>query len=64
MNHSNAPVSFLDLSDVLQTESNKWIFRKTIFLESGTMENVMIPADQLDGIFFVKKVSPPHYLKN
>jgi erythromycin esterase len=62
MNHNKSPISFLDLSNTSPNDYNKWIFNKTLILESGTMEKFITPAEQLDGIFFIKKVSPPHYL--
>ncbi|MBS4192863.1 erythromycin esterase family protein [Bacillus sp. FJAT-49705] len=62
MNHNTTSISFLDFSHASRSESNKWIFSKTLILESGTMQKLIIPAEQMDGIFFIKKVSPPHYL--
>lgn len=62
MNHNKSSISFLDFSNVSLNELNKWIFNKTLILESGTMQKLITPAQQLDGIFFIKKVSPPHYL--
>ncbi|WP_427137489.1 erythromycin esterase family protein [Psychrobacillus psychrodurans] len=62
MNHSPSPVLFLDFSCVLPNESNKWIFNKTIIMESGTMQQIITPVEQLDGVFFTKKVSPPRYI--
>lgn len=62
MNHNQSQVSFLDFSKKLPNDINKWIFNRTYIMESGTMEQLITPAEQLDGIFFVKKVSPPRYL--
>ena len=62
MNHNQSDVSFLDFSSIQRNESNKWIFNKTYIMESGTMEQLITPVDQLDGVFFVKKVSPPRYI--
>ena len=62
MNHTDSPVSFLDFSNVTAQPYNKWIFEKTLILEHGTVRKFIIPAEQLSGVFFVKKVSPPRYL--
>ncbi len=62
MNHHPAPISFLDFSRKSPNEDNKWIFRKTVILNSGMMPTLIVPKEQLDGIFFVKEVSPPNYL--
>ncbi|MDG5473188.1 erythromycin esterase family protein [Jeotgalibacillus sp. ET6] len=62
MNHNTKPVSFLDFSSASQNSLNKFLFSKTLILESGTMHKLIIPAEQMDGIFFIKKISPPHYL--
>lgn len=63
MNHNPYPVSFLDFSRESQNEVNKWIFRTTVIPNSGMMPTLIVPKEQLDGIFFVKEVSPPNYLK-
>lgn len=62
MNHTESSVSFLDFSNVTEQTYNKWIFEKTRILEHGTVRKFIIPAEQLSGVFFVKKVSPPRYL--
>lgn len=63
MNHTDSSISFLDFSNVTPHPLNKWIFEKTLILEHGTMQKLIIPAEQFDGVFFVKEVSPPRYLK-
>lgn len=62
MNHTDSSVSFLDFSNVTAQPFNKWIFGKTLILEHGTIQKLIIPAEQFNGVFFVKKVSPPRYL--
>ncbi|WP_277586279.1 erythromycin esterase family protein [Psychrobacillus antarcticus] len=62
LNHNLSQVSFLDFSSARPIESNNWIFNKTVIMESGTIQQVITPAEQLDGIFFTKKVSPPRYI--
>ncbi|RDW20480.1 erythromycin esterase family protein [Oceanobacillus chungangensis] len=62
MNHTDSVISFLDFSNVNPRSFNKWIFEKTLILEHGTMQKLITPAEQFDGIFFVKEVSPPHYI--
>ncbi|QGS69641.1 hypothetical protein CV093_19325 [Oceanobacillus sp. 143] len=62
MNHTDSSISFLDFSNVVSQPFNKWIFEKTLILEHGTMQKLITPAEQFDGIFFVKEVSPPHYI--
>ncbi|MED4052090.1 erythromycin esterase family protein [Priestia megaterium] len=51
------------LEDYMHQVQSKWIFTKTIFLESGTMPTLFVPRDQLDGALLVESVSPPEYLK-
>ncbi|QUG42892.1 erythromycin esterase family protein [Psychrobacillus sp. INOP01] len=62
MNHNQSQVSFLDFASITSNESNKWIFNNTVIMESGTMEQLITPVEQLDGVFFIKKVSPPRYI--
>ncbi|MCE7793571.1 erythromycin esterase family protein [Salipaludibacillus sp. CUR1] len=62
MSHTDSSISFLDFSNVTPQPFNKWIFKKTLILEHGTMQKLIVPSEQFDGIFFVKKVSPPRYL--
>ncbi|MGK0699722.1 hypothetical protein ACR3I8_09260 [Priestia flexa] len=37
--------------------------QKTIFLDSGTMQTLITPREQMDGALFVQKVSPPPFKK-
>ncbi|SFE76929.1 erythromycin esterase [Paenibacillus algorifonticola] len=64
MNHQEAEVGLIDFSQVEVKPENKWISRRTIILESGSFERLIVPNKQLDGIFFIKNVSPPNYLYN
>lgn len=63
MHQVQSPALFTDFSQLEKNSDNKWIFTKTIFLESGTMPTLFVPRDQLDGALFVESVSPPEYLK-
>ncbi len=63
MHQVQSPALFTDFSQVEKNSDNKWIFTKTIFLESGTMPTLFVPRDQLDGALLVESVSPPEYLK-
>ncbi|MFE8701490.1 erythromycin esterase family protein [Cytobacillus sp. FJAT-54145] len=62
MNHTSTPVSFLDFSQLSSNRLNKWLYSPTVILDSGMMQTLIIPCEQLDGILFIKKVSPPNYL--
>lgn len=62
LNYNLAQVSFLDFSSTRPIECNNWIFNETVIMESGTKQQVITPAEQLDGVFFTKKVSPPRYI--
>lgn len=63
MHQVQSPALFTDFSQLEKNSDNKWIFTKTIFLESGTMPTLFVPRDQLDGALFVESVSTPEYLK-
>ncbi|MEW4207598.1 hypothetical protein Q0O85_03490 [Priestia megaterium] len=63
MHQVQSPALFTDFSQLEKTSGNKWLFTKTIFLESGTMPTLFVPRDQLDGALLVESVSPPEYLK-
>ncbi|SFG84797.1 erythromycin esterase [Priestia megaterium] len=63
MHQVQSPALFTDFSQLEKNSGNKWIFTKTIFLESGTMPTLFVPRDQLDGALLVESVSPPEYLK-
>ncbi|RDW20502.1 erythromycin esterase family protein [Oceanobacillus chungangensis] len=62
MNHNPSPVSFLDFSKASLNRVNKWISRNTVILDSGMIHTFIIPKKQLDGIFFVKEVSPSRHI--
>lgn len=63
MHQVRSPALFTNFSQLEKNSDNKWIFTKTIFLESGTMPTLFVPRDQLDGALFVESVSTPEYLK-
>lgn len=62
LNYKEAEVGFLDFSRMIIKPENKWISRRTIILDSGSFERLIVPNKQLDAVFFIKKVSPPNYL--
>ncbi|MCY9510032.1 erythromycin esterase family protein [Paenibacillus larvae] len=64
MNHQEAEVGFLDFSRMEVGPENKWISRRTIILESGSFERLIIPNKHLDAVFFIKNVTPPNYLNS
>ncbi len=59
----NSPTTFVDFSQLQKQRENEWIFKKTIFLDSGTMQTLITPREQMDGALFVQKVSPPPFKK-
>ncbi|WP_042230294.1 hypothetical protein [Paenibacillus popilliae] len=64
MNHQQAEVGFLDFSRMQVKSETKWLSRKTIILEFGSFERLIVPDKQLDAVYFIKNVSPPNYLYN
>ncbi|RLL48286.1 erythromycin esterase [Oceanobacillus piezotolerans] len=62
MNPVDCEVSFLDFSLAEQVDENSWLFRKTVYMDHGTMQTLIIPADQMDGAILVKEVSPAKYI--
>ncbi|MGK9185710.1 erythromycin esterase family protein [Priestia filamentosa] len=63
MHQVQSPTLFTDFLQLEKNTLNKWIFNKTIFLESGTMQTLFRPREQLDGALFIESISPPEYLK-
>jgi erythromycin esterase len=63
MHQVQSPTLFTDFLQLEKNSLNKWIFNKTIFLESGTMQTLFRPREQIDGALFIESISPPEYLK-
>ncbi|WP_226701758.1 erythromycin esterase family protein [Priestia aryabhattai] len=63
MHQVQSPTLFTDFLQIDEVPENKWIFNKTIFLESGTMQTLFKPRKQLDGVLFIEDISCPEYLK-
>ncbi|AQT84480.1 Erythromycin esterase [Paenibacillus larvae subsp. larvae] len=64
MNLQEAEVGFLDFSRMEVGPENKWISQRTVILESGSFERLIIPNKHLDAVFFIKNVTPPNYLNS
>jgi erythromycin esterase len=58
---------FLDLSQQVQTEGNRWMFQSTyqsyIHSRVGQFDIRYIPKNQFDALIFIDTVSQPHFLQ-
>lgn len=53
--------SFVDMRGQIKEEGNSWMFMEMKVKYWGLTDQLMIPRDQYDGIFFVYKTSIPDY---
>lgn len=60
---TGAEFAFADMLNQSENPGNSWMFSTINWMNSGIWATPMIPRRQFDGIFYVKTVNPPPYVR-